>query len=139
MSKLKELAQELGAKIVYFSTNETELKGIYIPDVNLIYVREDVESVEQENVILHEIGHCNYNHIHYDCHANMYSNKQESEANYYMISYRFNEWLSLWDFSPEPNEISIEQFMKAYHFENKMRWICEKVIEEYASSFFKAI
>ncbi|WJQ76290.1 hypothetical protein [Lactococcus cremoris] len=56
-----------------------------------------------------------------------------------MVVHRFNEWLSKWDFAPEPNEINISQFMDAYELNNKLKWICELVIEEYTAEYHEAI
>ncbi|WKG35922.1 ImmA/IrrE family metallo-endopeptidase [Lactococcus lactis] len=145
MNKLSELSHELGAEIAYFSPSEndidleTEIKGLYFPEDDIIYIRDDLSTIEQENVILHELGHCHCGHIHYSCHSRMYGSKQEAEADYYMIIYRFNDWLLSWDFAPDPNEINITQFMSAYKFSKKLKWLCEKVIDEYTTEYCEAI
>lgn len=145
MSKLRELSRELGAEIIYFLPSSDgvtlieDVKGLYLPEHNIIYIRDDLSIVEQENVILHELGHCYYGHCHYGCHSVMYGSKQEAEADYYMVLYRFNEWLSAWDFAPEPYEISLSQFMNAYEFNQRFRFLCEKVIEEYTAEYCEAI
>ncbi|PCR99075.1 hypothetical protein RT41_GL000519 [Lactococcus fujiensis JCM 16395] len=65
----------------------------------------------------------------------MYSSKQEAEADYYMIEYRFKEWISHWDFEPEIYELKIERFMKAYEFNNTLFNLCEKVINGYCGYY----
>lgn len=69
----------------------------------------------------------------------MFGSKQEAQADRFMVVYRFNEWLSKWDFAPEPNEINISQFMAAYELDNKLKWICESVIEEYTAEYHEVI
>lgn len=149
MGKLRALSRELGAEIVYFNVEESnmifdnqlesDVEGLYIPELKIIYIRDDLTLLEQENVLLHELGHCHYGHTHYSCHAKMYSSKQEAEANYYMAAYRFSDWLLTWDFAPHPNEVKVEQFMNAYDLSKSMRWICEQIIDEYSEEYLEAI
>lgn len=143
MGKLRELSRELGAEIIYFNAIEngveleSDTKGVYLPDDNVIYIRDDLTVYEQENVILHELGHCYYGHVHYDCHSKGYSSKQEAEANSYMVAYRFKEWLLTWDFAPLPEELSVQRFMNAYHFEYKVEHLCENMLEQYNSEYYE--
>ena len=145
MSKLREFSRELGAEIIYFIPSENDvvlvddIKGLYLPEYDIIYIRDDLTIIEQENVILHELGHCYCGHTHYNCHSKMFGSKQEAQADRFMVVHRFNEWLSKWDFTPEPNEININQFMDAYELNNKLKWICESVIDEYTTEYCEAI
>lgn len=142
MGKLRELSRELGAEIIYFYEDEFDLpleddiKGFFFPESNIIYIREDLTIHEQENVILHEIGHCHYGHIHYACHSAQYSSKQEAEANYFMIKFQFQQWILSWNFAPEPEELNLNQFKEAYNFGHYLNHLCEKVFEEYADEYF---
>ena len=58
MSKLRELSRELGAEIIYFIPSENDIvligdiKGLYLPEYDIIYIRDDLTIIEQENVIL---------------------------------------------------------------------------------------
>ncbi|QSQ99574.1 hypothetical protein J0J34_05660 [Lactococcus garvieae] len=145
MSKLRELSRELGAEIIYFIPSENDvaliddIKGLYLPEYDIIYIRDDLTIIEQENVILHELGHCYCGHVHYDCHSKGYSSKQESEANSYMVAYRFKEWLLTWDFAPLPEELSVQRFMNAYHFEYKVEHLCEDVLEQYNAEYYETV
>lgn len=149
MGKLRELSRELGAYIVYFEKSELgldldielqdDVKGLYLPQLNIIYIREDLTIHEQENVILHELGHCHYGHVHYACHTVQHSSRQEAEANYYMIRYQFRQWILTWDFAPEPEELNINQFMDAYGLSGNMRWLCKKVFMEYDNEFYAVV
>lgn len=146
MGKLRQLSRELGAEIIYFEKVELELeidieleddvKGIYLQKHNIIYIREDLTIHEQENVILHELGHCFYGHVHYGCHTKGYSMRQESEANYFMVKYQFRQWILTWDFAPEPEELNLNQFKIAYGFKSNLNRLCEKVFEQYAEEFY---
>ena len=90
MSKLRELSRELGAEIIYFIPSENEvvliddIKGLYLPEYDIIYIRDDLTIIEQENVILHELGHCSCGHTHYNCHSKMFGSKQEAQADRFM-------------------------------------------------------
>ncbi|MDT2741997.1 ImmA/IrrE family metallo-endopeptidase [Lactococcus garvieae] len=145
MGKLRELSRELGAEIIYFNAIEngveleSDTKGVYLPDDNVIYIRDDLTIYEQENVILHELGHCYYGHVHYDCHSKGYNSKQEAEANSYMVAYRFKEWLLTWDFAPLPEELSVQRFMNAYHFEYKVEHLCEDMLEQYNAEYYETV
>ena len=68
----------------------------------------------------------------------MFGSKQEAQADRFMEVHRFNEYLSKWDFAPEPNEINIIQFMDAYDLNNKLKMLCKSVIEAYTSEYYDA-
>lgn len=135
MGKLKEYADELGCRVIYISDDGSQLikGGLYFREAKVMYVNDRLSSVKTENVILHECGHAYFEHFQYDCSYN--SSFQEAQANQYMVERRFKDWLSYWDFDPEPEELSVERFMKAYEFESNLEWICEKVINEYCGYY----
>lgn len=135
MGELQGYANELGAELIYVNSEESEniKDGLYLRDVNVIYIRSDLSTLTLGNKILHELGHAYYNHAHYD--GSTCGSKQEAQANYYMVSRRFKEWLSHWDFDPEIEDLDIERFMKTYEFNRNLYSLCEKVIHEYCGYY----
>lgn len=118
MSDVWGLANELGAKIIFFKPNIfTNKDGVYYKEISTICLNDCASSIRQGNVLLHEIGHCYCGHLHFESHSKGFSCKQEYEADCYMIRYRADEWLAQYDWEPE--QIDIYAFLDYFELERR--------------------
>ncbi len=129
MSDIWDLARGLGADIVFFKPSDNINKdGMYYRKLSTICLNDNVSTVRQENVLLHETGHSFYKHDHYDCHSLGWSYKQERQANEYMIHYRADQWLSEYDWEPE--YVDYEAFMEHFEIDRRLYDLVAEVFSE---------
>ena len=135
MELLGELACQLNARIVYFDKKINNLfrDGMIqqLLDKNYIFISTDNSEKQCENILLHELGHIYYEHKHYEMHSWGWSNRQEYEANHYMIKQRADQWLAQYDW--EPQVIDIEAFLDYFELEHCHFSIAEIVFHELLS------
>ncbi|MCW2281373.1 zinc peptidase [Lactococcus lactis] len=116
-----DISLEIEATIIYFDKEEYKFlrDGMKVTSrgQNFIFIEITNSSKQTGNILLHEQGHCYYGHTHLSCHSWGWSNKQEHEANMYMIEQRAEEWLSDYDWLP--TSVDIEAFLKHFELEHK--------------------
>lgn len=132
MSLISELTSQLDARIIYF---DKDLHNLYRDGMtqtflkqNYIFISNDNSEKQTENILLHEIGHVFYKHRHIDLHSWGWNNRQEAEANKYMIEQRADEWLAQYDWEPE--KIDYNAFLDYFELDHCFYRLTEKVFEE---------
>ncbi|MCT1193299.1 ImmA/IrrE family metallo-endopeptidase [Lactococcus lactis] len=132
MSLISELTTQLDARIIYF---DKDLHNLYRDGMmqtflkqNYIFISNDNSEIQTENILLHEIGHVFHKHRHIDLHSWGWNNRQESEANKYMIEQRADEWLAQYDWEPE--KIDYDAFLDYFELDHCFYRLTEKVFEE---------
>ncbi|MBK5077359.1 ImmA/IrrE family metallo-endopeptidase [Lactococcus lactis] len=132
MSLISELTIQLDARIIYF---DKEFHNLYrdgmmqtFLEQNYIFISNDNSEIQTENILLHEIGHVYHNHRHVDLHSWGWNNRQEAEANKYMIEQRADQWLAQYDWEPE--KIDYEAFLNYFELDHCYYRLAEKVFEE---------
>lgn len=80
MKSVKEMLQETGCQIIW---NHSNAKGIYMKDLNCIYLSLDYDELETKSFLYHECGHL----LSEDTKVQLKTVelKQERKANDYMI------------------------------------------------------
>lgn len=80
MKSVQEILQETGCEIIW---NHSNAKGLYIKELNFIYLSLDYEELETKSFLYHECGHL----LSEDTKAQLKSVelKQERKANDFMI------------------------------------------------------
>lgn len=80
MKSVQEILQETGCEIIW---NHSNAKGLYIKELNCIYLSLDYEELETKSFLYHECGHL----LSEDTKAQLKSVelKQERKANDFMI------------------------------------------------------
>ncbi|HEL0615902.1 TPA: ImmA/IrrE family metallo-endopeptidase [Streptococcus equi subsp. zooepidemicus] len=104
---IEELVESYGVSLAYFDNDLWPRLGIYIEDINVIFVNKSLSEKVQKRVILHELGHFNKNIGDYK----ILHEKHELEADRYMIGHLVAEAL---DQLEDKREFNYLQFMQ-YH------------------------
>ena len=123
-----ELLDDLGnPEIIPFKEETgTQSKGAYFPDFNLIFVNDKYSDIDRENIIMHELGHRKFGHVHNALCAPSVKIKQEAQADQYMIQLRAVQWLNAFDNSWEEEDINIYNFLNYFHFSRRYYEMAEK-------------
>lgn len=121
LERSDDISSEIEATIVYFNKDEHAFlrdgMKLTIKGENYIFIEINNSSKKSGNILLHEQGHCYYGHTHLNCHAFGWKNRQEHEANLYMLEKRADEWLSKYDW--EPKFVDIEAFLDYFELDYK--------------------
>ncbi|MTC88049.1 ImmA/IrrE family metallo-endopeptidase [Streptococcus uberis] len=114
--KIKEILKEKNICICYFDGKDYHRSGFYIPSIKTIFLNNLLSEMEQERVILHEIGHLNHSIAKYKSS----SIKCENEANRFMITQLLIDYIENNDIS----EFNLVQFAK----ENNLNTVCDEIM-----------
>lgn len=125
----KELLEDLGIEVILFypESLDNQSDGIYLPDDRVIFVNGFLDEVERGNIILHELGHVNYGHYHYDCQPAVINVSEENQADRYMLQHRAKEYLE--SFEEQPDYIDIYRFLELFHFARSLYDMAYAVFE----------
>lgn len=86
MKSVQEILQETGCTIIW---NHSNAKGLYIKELNCIYLSLDYEELETKSFLYHECGHLLSEDT--KTHLKSLEMKQERKANDFMIDSCINE------------------------------------------------
>lgn len=109
-----ELLEENGIELVLISL---ENDGYYDPNLNTMFVNQNLDEEKQKEVILHELGHA----LHHKDLAALYDKpvfnfKMESEATSFMMSSLINEFEGHFNYSDV-----LENFKLGLGWETKIK------------------
>lgn len=132
MSLIRDLLLELSAVIKYYDPadfpNLKDGMKFTIRGVTYIFVSINNSDMETQNILLHELGHVYFGHIHLNCRASGWDRKQEKEADRYMLEYRAEEWLS--QFNWEPEVIDYDAFIEYFELEKRHYNLIVEIFDE---------
>lgn len=121
---------DLDVKITY--VDDLPVKGIFMPDLDAIFINSSLEEHEQKHVLKHELLHC----IEHRHSAGLYTAtqaerlKMEAEANTFMLKEALSEYAS--DAGMEIEDINPVRFLEtqglSLNFESKVRRILKEGI-----------
>lgn len=103
----ESVCAERGIDLVYFDGRDTDKKGVYNKQANMIAVDVYLDDIEKKKVIYHEMGHENHDPAQYDRRREQY----ELQADRNMIHYLVKEELALMD---DVKEFNYVRFMEKY-------------------------
>ncbi|WP_421426021.1 ImmA/IrrE family metallo-endopeptidase [Streptococcus suis] len=118
----ESVCAERGIDLVYFDGRDTDKKGIYNKQANMIVVDVYLDDIEKKKVIYHEMGHKDHDPSQYDRRREQY----ELQADRNMIHYLVKEELALMD---DISEFNYVRFMEKYDLKTTVNETM--VIEEY--------
>lgn len=90
---IEDLVNSHGVTLPYFDNELWHRPGIYIKDINIIFINRELSESAKKRVIYHELGHLDHS-------IELYRNnhtKCENEANKHMIHKLLEEELALSD------------------------------------------
>lgn len=125
---LQEIIDRLQVVVI---TAPLDHPGYYLPDLNTIYVDEELDEQEHEMVLLHELGHAAKHKnelVLYHATVNM-KLKMEYGANSFMIEHLFNKYVNAT--GTEPAAVNYLDFMKQVGIPEKHADIVKKIISKY--------
>lgn len=105
--------------------------GYYSPALNAIFINENLDELQHEVVLIHELGHAALQRGEwelYDATINMKS-KMEYEANYFMVEWLFDDYMKVTDIEPE--DINIFDFMRQNDIPSKDEYMVREIIANY--------
>lgn len=119
---IEELVDSHGVTLAYFDNELWHRPGIYIKDINIIFINRELSENAKKRVIYHEFGHLDHS-------AEAYRNnhvKCENEANRHMIHKLLEEELAA---SDDHKSFNYLHFMKKH----KLKTVTDElmVIDEY--------
>ena len=119
---IEELVDSHGVTLAYFDNALWHRPGVYIKEINIIFINRELSEDAKKRVIYHELGHMDHS-------ADLYKNNHtrcENEANRHMIHRLLEEELALSDDHQSFNYI---QFMQKH----ELRTVTDElmVIDEY--------
>ncbi|CYW11243.1 ImmA/IrrE family metallo-endopeptidase [Streptococcus suis] len=118
----ESVCAERGIDLVYFDGRDTDKKGIYNKQANMIAVDVYLDDIERKKVIYHEMGHKDHDPFQYDRRREQY----ELQADRNMIHYLVKEELALMD---DISEFNYVRFMEKYDLKTTVNETM--VIEEF--------
>jgi Zn-dependent protease with chaperone function len=125
--KIKELLEDENIQVLYF--DDMDLNAFCILETKQIAVNNKLSELEQENAILHELGHLLDGHYSNSLTASCVGILFENKADRYFIEERVKDYFSYYDEAPE--SISIDRFLDTYHIESKHYVVAEDIIKDY--------
>lgn len=117
----KEILDELGCKIIRATTDEKV--GLYIDELNIIFLSENLDEIELENYTLHETAHALSGDVLTRLSPPQLEMVQEARANRTMIRHQAEKWLDSYDILPD--YIDITTFLEYFHFPNSFYGMAE--------------
>lgn len=119
---IEELVDSHGVTLAYFDNEFWHRPGVYIKEINIIFINRELSEDAKKRVIYHELGHLKHS-------TALYKNNHtrcENEANRNMIHKLLEEELALSDDHQSFNYI---QFMQKY----ELKTVTDEmmVIDEY--------
>lgn len=90
---IEELVDSHGVTLAYFDNEFWHRPGVYIKEINIIFINRELSDDAKKRVIYHELGHMDHS-------AELYTNNHtrcENEANRHMIHKLLEEELALSD------------------------------------------
>lgn len=90
---IEELADSHGVTLAYFDNELWHRPGVYIEEINIIFISRELSEDAKKRVVYHELGHLSHS-------ASLYKNNYircENEANRQMIHKLLEEELALSD------------------------------------------
>ena len=90
---IEELVDSHGVTLAYFDNKLWHRPGVYIKEINIIFINRELSENAKRRVLYHELGHMNHS-------AELYKNNHtrcENEANRHMIHKLLEEELALSD------------------------------------------
>lgn len=121
-----ELIDEYQVNLAYFDNELWQRPGIYIEDINVIFINKSLSEEAQKRVILHELGHCDKNIGDYET----FHEKHEIEADGFMIRQLVAEEFEKLE---DKRDFDYLQFMQRHHLTTITHEIA--VIDEYYKLF----
>ena len=121
---IEELIDSHGVTLAYFDNVLWHRPGVYIKEINIIFINRELSENAKKRLIYHELGHMDHS-------AELYKNNHnrcENEANRHMIHKLLEEELAL---SDDQLSFNYLHFMKKH----KLKTITDEVmvIDEYFS------
>ena len=119
---IEELVDSHGAILAYFDNDLWHRPGVYIKEINIIFINRELSENAKKRVIYHELGHMEHS-------TALYQNNHtrcENEANRHMIHKLLEEELSL---SDDHQSFNYLHFMQKH----ELRTVADElmVIDEY--------
>lgn len=119
---IEELVDSHGVNLAYFDNELWQRPGIYIKEINIIFINRELSEDAKKRVIYHELGHMEHS-------TALYQNNHtrcENEANRHMIHKLLEEELSL---SDDHQSFNYLHFMQKH----ELRTVADElmVIDEY--------
>lgn len=121
-----ELIDEYQVNLAYFDNELWRRPGIYIEDINVVFVNKSLSENAQKRVILHELGHCEENIGDYE----KLHEKHEIEADGFMIRQLVAEEFEMLE---DKRDFDYLQFMQRHHLTTITHEVM--VIDEYYKLF----
>lgn len=119
---LEELTESHGVCLAYFDNELWSRPGIYIDELNMIFINKSLSDEAKRRVVYHELGHLDHD-------SNQYERRHEQfelQANRTMIHYLVKDAISQLD---DVREFNYLQFMEF----NDLKTVADEVmvIDEY--------
>lgn len=119
---IEELVDSYGVTLAYFDNELWHRPGVYIKEINIIFINRELSEDAKKRVIYHELGHLEHS-------TELYTNNHnrcENEANRHMIHKLLEEELAL---SDDHKSFNYLHFMQKH----ELRTVTDElmVIDEY--------
>lgn len=128
MESINELISELGVKVI---VGKLDNPGYYVPEVNGIFINEELTEFQHEFVLVHELGHAAFHKGEWELYDTTISMKarMEYQANYFMVEWLFDDYMKITDIEPE--EINVFDFMRQNAIPEKDEAMVREIIANY--------
>lgn len=108
MGRNFEILKSKGVTL-YILPELIEADGCYLPDEKLLYMSSGLSEIEQNNVIIHEIGHLLNEHEIHELNAPAMRMRQEREANEYLADRLIEEYIQ--SCTTRPTYVDVDAFI----------------------------
>ena len=126
-SFIRQAITQNNISVIY--TTEIEKNAFCIPDKNIMFVNEDIDEIDCDNAIFHEVGHLTDNEKICKCTAPSVKILNENKADKFMVEQRVKEYMRYFD--EYPDYIDINRFLNAYNLESRHYSVAEEIFKEY--------
>lgn len=108
-----------------------EKPGYYIPEWNAIFINQELNEIEHEVVLLHELGHAAKQRNEWQLYRATMTMKLKMEygANRFMIKYLFNQYISIT--GDDPYSVNYLEFMRQNDIPSRDENIVRDIIANY--------
>lgn len=105
--QLKRMIDNLGIRVIY--EDHLEGDGLFIPNLKIIIINNDLNDFEKKKVLLHELGHAIEDSDTYHLYklTSSLKSKMENSANRFMINYLICEHDGFYNYSQLLEEFKI--------------------------------
>ncbi|WP_225209031.1 MULTISPECIES: ImmA/IrrE family metallo-endopeptidase [Limosilactobacillus] len=128
MDNIQDIISQLGVVVI---VGELDNPGYYNPIWNAIFIAQDLNEVEHEVVLLHELGHAAKQQGEYSLYQATMTMKSKMEygANRFMIRYLFHHYISIT--GDDPHLVNYLEFMRQNDIPSRDENIVKEVILNY--------